>query len=59
VVEENGGCTRLGIVIRDSHGIMLVARCVTRMGCLNPAIAEALVMLASFQLCKELGLTLV
>jgi hypothetical protein len=48
VVEENSGRTGLGIVIRDSHGIMLVARCLTRMGCLNSAIAEALAMLASF-----------
>ena len=44
------------MVIRDSNGIMLAARCITKMGCLNLAVVEALAVLVSFQLCRESGI---
>jgi ribonuclease HI len=54
---EKSGHTGLGVVIRDSHGILQGARCATRQGCLDPALDEAVAMLLSIQLCRDLGLT--
>jgi ribonuclease HI len=45
----------LGVVFRDSRGKLLVARCVTKKGCLEPAGAEALALLLAIQMCREMG----
>jgi ribonuclease HI len=55
-IDESRGRTGLGVIIRDSNGVMTAARCVTKQGCLNPAVGEAKAVLAAFQFCRELGI---
>jgi ribonuclease HI len=43
------------LVFRDSRGNLLVACCVTKKGCLEPAGAEALALLLAIQTCREMG----
>jgi ribonuclease HI len=56
-VGEKLGRTGLGVVIRDSHGDLLSARCATKQGSLEPSLAEAEAMLLSIQLCQELNIS--
>ncbi|XP_059431317.1 uncharacterized protein LOC132164745 [Corylus avellana] len=46
----------LAVVLRDSEGNMLAARCEMRRGCLPPAAAEAQALLLAISLCREMGL---
>jgi ribonuclease HI len=50
------GRTGLGVVIRDSHGAFLLARCGIKRGCLEPCLAEAEAVLMAIHLCRDLGL---
>jgi ribonuclease HI len=56
-VGEKWGRTGIGVVIRDPHGTLLSARCGTKMGCLEPSLAEAEAILLSIQLCRELNIS--
>ncbi|XP_059446805.1 uncharacterized protein LOC132178381 [Corylus avellana] len=46
----------LGVVVRDSWGNILAAKCVTQAGCLAPAAAKAMAFLLAIRLCHELCL---
>ncbi|XP_059451219.1 uncharacterized protein LOC132182025 [Corylus avellana] len=46
----------LRVVVRDSWGNMLAAKCVTQDGCLALAVAEAMAFLVAIRLCHGLGL---
>jgi ribonuclease HI len=47
----------LGVVLWDSRGTMLAARCVARDGCLAPAAAEVMALLLAIRSCHELNLS--
>jgi ribonuclease HI len=46
----------LSVVVRDSDGKLLAARCDFRVGWLAPAVAEAQAVLLAIQLCREMGI---
>jgi ribonuclease HI len=52
---SDSGQMGLGIVVRDSFGNLLAARCETWLGCLAPMVAEAKAVLLAIQLCLEMG----
>jgi ribonuclease HI len=45
----------LGAVLRDSQGNLVAAKCVSRLGRLAPAAAEALAAMLAIKLCREVG----
>ncbi|XP_059431505.1 uncharacterized protein LOC132165008 [Corylus avellana] len=55
-LDRKSGWMGLGVVIRDSQGNMVAARCEVQKGSLVPAAAEAQAFLLAVQLCRELGL---
>ena len=54
-VDDPGGRSGMGVVIRDSTGTIKAATCVMKQAGLNPAAAEALALMEAFRLCRELG----
>jgi hypothetical protein len=51
------GHVRIGVVVRDSHGHLLVARSVVQNGGLAPAVVKAKTALLAIHLCHEMGLS--
>jgi hypothetical protein len=47
-VDEPGGRSRLGVVIRDSNGTMRAARSVTKQVCLHPEVVKAMALQEAF-----------
>jgi ribonuclease HI len=43
------------MILRDHTGRMIAAKCSARLGCLNPAAAEAIAALEAMVLCCRLG----
>ena len=52
---SNSGQMGLGVVVRDSFGNLLAARCETRLGCLALAVAEVKAVLLAIQFCRKMG----
>ena len=50
------GRTGFGVVIRDSNGILVVAKCASRQGILAPSMEEILGALMAVQLCRSMSL---
>jgi hypothetical protein len=55
-IEKNGRKMKVGIVIRDQEGALLVANCITKIGLTNPSVAEAMGAWQSASLINQLGL---
>jgi hypothetical protein len=53
-VDEPGGRSGLGVIIRDLNGTMRAARSVAKQVCLHPEVAEAMALQEAFKLCREL-----
>jgi ribonuclease HI len=49
------GCTGFGVVVRDSSGTLIAAKCAYRQGFLVSSMAEILGALTAVQLCRSMG----
>jgi ribonuclease HI len=54
-INNKEGRWGLGMILRDHTGRMIAAKCSARLGCLNPAAAEAIAALEAMVLCCRLG----
>ena len=54
-IDHTLGRLGLGVILRDHEGNMLVAKCITRKGHVEPAVVEAMAALEAIQLCRDRG----
>lgn len=54
-VDRPRGIWGMGVIVRNSAGDLMAARCCSRMGYLEPTDAEALAALEATQICRNLG----
>lgn len=55
-LDKERGQMGLGVLLRDHTEKMIVSKCVTRMGFVNPADAEAMAAIVATQTCREWGI---